>query len=140
MKIIFVDTDKTFSKEFEESFKRTNRVTTFPEMFEAYKWMKADENTPDIIVTEIDLYQPTGLQSLKFLLTKSKLKNTYIVGFTQHSMSESEKKLILSEGASEVFEKNKLVSGFSAYLKFLSDPNIKQKSSDKKFSEKGKSK
>jgi len=131
MKIIVVDSDKNFIKEVEESFKRTNRVTTFTEMFEAYKWMKPDENIPDVIVIEIDLHQPTGLQTLKFLLTKTKLKNIHIIGFTHHALSENEKNLILSEGASEVFEKKNVLSGLSTYLKYLSDLSVKQKAAKK---------
>ncbi len=131
MKIVVVDSDKSFVKEVEESFKRTNRVTVFSEMFEAYKWMRSDENVPDIIVIEIDFHLPTGLQTLKFLLTKSKLKNTHIIGFTHHTLSDTEKKLIISEGAAEVFEKKNIVSGLSAYLKYLTDLSVKHKPAKK---------
>ena len=124
MKIVFVDTEKAFVKEFEESFKLTNRVSIFNDMLDAYKWIKIDENIPEVIVTELDINESTGLQSLKFLLTKSKLKNTAIVGFTNHEMDENEKNLILNEGASEVFEKKNLISGLSTYLKYLSDPSF----------------
>lgn len=131
MKVVVVDNDKTFVKEIEESFKKTHRIFTFSEMFEAYKWMKFDENIPDVIVAEIDLHQPTGLQTLKFLLTKSKLKNTHIVGFTNHALPDNEKQLITSEGASEVFEKKNLVSGLSTYLKYLSELAPKNKATKK---------
>lgn len=131
MKIIIVDSDKNFVKEVEESFKKTNRVTIFSEMFEAYKWMKTSENTPDIIVIEIDIHQPTGLQTLKFLLSKSKLKSTHIIGFTNHSLDDTEKKLIINEGAEEIFEKKNLVSGLSAYLKYLTDTSVKHGSAKK---------
>src|SRR5688572_26527911 len=118
MLIIYVDTDSAMQERLSETFRQTHRVMLFAELFEAYKWIKHNE-IPDVIVTEMDVDASTGLQSLRFLQSKAKLKHTHLIGFT-HQPGDYES-LVLSEGASALFPKENLVDNLSSYIGFVSN-------------------
>ncbi len=122
MTIVFVNQDKILRESFLETFQQTNKVYCFNEMFEAYKWMKKSLVPPNMIVTEVDLVDPSGLQSLKFLETKSKLKDTLLIAFTPENIERDQISYVVSEGADAVFSKPTLLSDMSSYLKFLESP------------------
>lgn len=100
-----------------ESFQQpAHNVVSFSELYEAYKWIKRNE-IPDVIVTEMDVESSTGLQALKFLLTKAKLKETHIVGFAEGDRYAD---LAVAEGAALLLTRNDLPEQLSDYVKKLS--------------------
>ncbi len=127
MLIVYVDTDTQMQERIAESFyQQPHNVVSFSELYEAYKWIKRNE-IPDVIVTEMDVESSTGLQALKFLLTKAKLKQTRIVGYANAAV-ERYTDLAVAEGASTLFVKTELPEQLSAYVKRLSAPPTKAKS------------
>ena len=119
MMIVFVNQDKVLRESFLQTFQQTNKVYCFAEMFEAYKWIKRYEVPPSLIITEVDLLDPSGLQTLKFLETKSKLKDTKLSAFTPEQVEREQISLVVSEGADAVFSKPTLMSEVSSYIKYL---------------------
>lgn len=117
MTIIYIDTDTEMQNRVSEMFKHSHSVFLFSELYEAYKWIKKNE-IPDMIVTEIDIESSMGLQALKFLASKSKLKATNLIGYVSN-LNPEYKSLAISEGADEIFSKNVLIENLSSYLKFI---------------------
>jgi DNA-binding response OmpR family regulator len=136
MTIIFVDPDKTNQEKFEETFRQTNKVVCFNDMYDAYLWTKKHTKAPDIILIEVELNTPVGLQTLKFLESKSKLAFTNLIAFTTEKFTEAQKRFAISEGADAIFEKEKLFSELSAYIKFLNADRVASSKAPKKYSEK----
>lgn len=134
MTIIFVDPDKTLQEKFEETFRQTNKVVCFDDMYDAYLWTKKYTKAPDVILVEVELNSPAGLQTLKFLESKSKLAFTNLVAFTTEKFTEAQKRFAISEGADAIFEKDKLFSELSSYLKFLNADRAATAKSSKKYS------
>lgn len=97
---------------------------------------KKTPGAPDMIISEVDIHDPSGLQSFKFLETKSKLKNTKLVAFTPEPVEKEQISLVISEGADAVFSKSSLFSDISSYLKYLQTSEPRSKSESKKPSEK----
>jgi len=124
MFIVYVDTDAAMHERMTDTFRQTHRVLSFAELFEAYKWIKHND-IPDVIVTEMDVDASTGLQSLRFLQSKAKLKQTHLVGFTHQPGNYTD--LLLSEGAAALFAKANLIDELSAYLQFISAARPKAK-------------
>jgi DNA-binding NtrC family response regulator len=114
MLVVYIDDDIQMHERVTDSLKPAYNVMAFPELYEAYKWIKRNE-IPDVIVTEMDIESSTGLQALKFLLTKAKLKNTRIVGYA-HQGVDTYADLAVSEGAAALFFKNDLVESLSNLL------------------------
>ena len=132
MMIIFVNHDKTLRETFMNTFHQTSKVFCFSEMFEAYKWIKRHDKSPDVIITEVDLQDPSGLQTLKFLETKSKLKETKLIAFTTEPAAKEEISFVVSEGADAVFSTQSLLSDVSSYLKYLESTSTSTKAGAKK--------
>src|SRR5881394_1555016 len=105
MLIIYIDSDLSMQERLSEKFSTGHRVLSFAELFEAYKWIKHNE-IPDVIVTEMDVENSMGLQALKFLQSKAKLKQTHKIGFTLLPGDYTD--LVVSEGASALFAKEEL--------------------------------
>ena len=127
MLIVYVDTDTQMHERVAESFyQQPHNVVSFAELFEAYKWIKRNE-IPDVIVTEMDVESSTGLQALKFLLTKAKLKQTRIVGYANGGVDRYAD-LAVAEGASTLINKTDLPEQLAAYVKHISPPAAKAKS------------
>ena len=126
MLIVYVDTDTQMHERIAESFyQQPHNVVSFSELFEAYKWIKRNE-IPDVIVTEMDVESSTGLQALKFLLTKAKLKQTRIVGYANAGVDRYAD-LAVAEGASLLLPKAELPEQLASYVKRLSAPATKAK-------------
>ncbi|HZG00284.1 MAG TPA: response regulator [Chitinophagales bacterium] len=126
MLIVYVDTDTQMHERIAESFyQQPHNVVSFSELFEAYKWIKRNE-IPDVIVTEMDVESSTGLQALKFLLTKAKLKQTRIVGYANAGVDRYSD-LAMAEGASTLLAKTELPDQLAAYVKRISAPAPKAK-------------
>jgi DNA-binding NtrC family response regulator len=119
MLIVYVDTDATMQERVSETLQTDHRVVTFAELFEAYKWIKHND-VPDVIVTEMDVDASMGLQSLHFLKSKAKLKQTHLIGFTQEPGNFTE--LVLSEGAAALFAKENLLDHLMSYVHAVSTP------------------
>ncbi|GDX53016.1 hypothetical protein LBMAG27_20630 [Bacteroidota bacterium] len=134
MIIVFVNPDKILRDSFLQTFQQTNKVYSFTEMFDAYKWIKRNEVPPNLIITEVDLLDPSGLQSLKFLETKSKLKDTKLIAFTPEQVEKEQISLVVSEGADAVFSKPTLFNEVSSYIKYLESPGTVSKAKSKKLS------
>lgn len=116
MLIVYVDPDIQMHERIAESFRQEpHNVVSFAELYEAYKWIKRNE-IPDVIVTEMDVESSTGLQALKFLLTKAKLKETRIVGYADGGVDRYAD-LAVAEGAAWLFPKNDLPEQLSVYVK-----------------------
>lgn len=136
MMLVFVNEDKELQENFFHTFHQTNKVFCFSEMYDAYKWIKKTPDAPDMIISEVDIHDPSGLQSFKFLETKSKLKNTKLVAFTPEPVEKEQISLVISEGADAVFSRSSLFSDISSYLKYLQTSEPRSKSESKKPSEK----
>ena len=136
MMIVFVNPDKALRETFMQTFHQTSKVFCFGDMFEAYKWIKRHDKSPDVIITEVDLQDPSGLQTLKFLETKSKLKETKLIAFTPEPPAKEEISLVVSEGADAVFSTPTLLQDISSYLKFLESSSTSTSGGTKKSSEK----
>ncbi len=122
MMVVFVNQDKNLQESFIKAFQKTNNVHCFNEMFEAYKWIKRTNKSPNIIISEVNLSDPSGMQSLKFLVTKNKLKETRHIVVTNTQPEREELSYILSEGAAAVFSKDTCLTDISAYFKYLDSP------------------
>ena len=126
MLIVYVDTDTQMHERVAESFyQQPHNVVSFSELFEAYKWIKRNE-IPDVIVTEMDVESSTGLQALKFLLTKAKLKQTRIVGYANGGVDRYAD-LAVAEGASTLIAKTELPEQLAAYVNHIAAPPPKAK-------------
>lgn len=136
MMIVFVNQDKALRESFMETFHQTSKVFCFGDMFEAYKWIRRHDKSPDVIITEVDLQDPSGLQTLKFLETKSKLKATKLIAFTPEPAAKEEISLVVSEGADAVFSTSTLLKDVSSYLKFLDSNSTSNKGGTKKSMDK----
>jgi DNA-binding NtrC family response regulator len=112
MLIVYIDQDIEMQQHIADSLKSTHDVVTFAELFEAYKWIRRNK-IPEVIITEIDVESSTGLQELKFLLTKAKLKNTRIIGYA-HQGVETYADLAVSEGAHALYPKSELAKNLTA--------------------------
>jgi DNA-binding NtrC family response regulator len=113
MLIVFVDTDADMQQRLAESLSPKHQIVAFAELYEAYKWIKHND-IPDVIVTEMDVESSMGLQSLRFLQSKAKLKQTHLLGFTHQPGNYAD--LVKSEGAAGLFAKNSLVEELSSYI------------------------
>ncbi len=134
--IVFVNHDKGLRETFMNTFHQTSKVFCFGDMFEAYKWIRKHDKSPDVIITEVDLQDPSGLQTLKFLETKSKLKETKLIAFTPEPAAKEEISLVVSEGADAVFTTATLLSDVSSYLKYLESTSTSTKSGNPKSTDK----
>jgi len=134
--IVFVNQDKALRESFMQTFHQTSKVFCFGDMFEAYKWIRRHDKSPEIIITEVDLQDPSGLQTLKFLETKSKLKETKLIAFTPEPAEKDEISLVVSEGADAVFSTPTLLKDVSSYLKYLESTSTSTKVGTKKTADK----
>ena len=66
--IVFVNNDMGLQELFFHTFHQTNQVFCFSDMYDAYKWAKKNKKSPSIIISEVDLQDPSGLQAIKFIL------------------------------------------------------------------------
>jgi DNA-binding NarL/FixJ family response regulator len=103
-----------------EVLMHSHRIECFETLYEAYKWIKRNQ-IPDIIITDFEMDQPTQLQSIKFLQTKVKLKNTKMIGYSD-VVNADYLRLALTHKASRLFLKSELISGLIDYLNLLSSP------------------
>ena len=124
MLIVYVDSDATMQERLSDTFRQTHRVLAFNELFEAYKWIKHND-IPDVIVTEMDVDASMGLQSLRFLQSKAKLKQTHLIGYTQQPGNYTD--LVVSEGAAALFAKELLIDELTAYVNYLNTNTRKAK-------------
>jgi len=136
MMILFVDHDINLQEEFYNTFRATNKVFCFNEMFEAYLWLKKGSKRPDIIVSQVDIHDPAAMQTIKFLESKNKLKDAKLVAFTTELLEDSQKTWVMSEGADAVFEKKNLMNDMSNYINYLNVKKSAASNSKKKKSAK----
>ncbi len=120
MLILYIDTDIVMHEKIKEVFLHAHRVECFETLYEAYKWTKRNQ-TPDIIITDFEMDHPTQLQSIKFLQTKVKLKNTKMIGYSD-VVNADYLRLAITHRASRLFSKSELISGLIDYLNMLSSP------------------
>ncbi len=125
--IVFVNNDMGLQELFFHTFHQTNQVFCFSDMYDAYKWAKKNKKSPSIIISEVDLQDPSGLQAIKFLETKNNFKNTRLVAFTLGQVEKEEINLIISEGADAVFSRQTLLNDISSYLKYIKSTQSKNK-------------
>ena len=124
MLIIYVDSDANMQERLADVLGTGHRLVSFAELYEAYKWIKHND-VPDMIITEMDLENSMGLQSLRFLQSKAKLKQTHLVGFTHQAVAYAE--LLISEGAAALFPKETLPENMASYIKATTGGSRKNK-------------
>lgn len=114
MLILYIDTDISMHNQVREALIEKHRVETFENLYEGYKWIKANE-VPDIIITDFEMDQPTQLQSIKFLQSKVKLKQVKMIGYSDVVNSDY-LRLAITHRATRLFPKNELISMLTDYL------------------------
>lgn len=118
MLILYIDTDLVVQEKIKEVLIGSHRIECFGTLYEAYKWIKRNQ-IPDIIITDFEMDQPSQMQSIKFLQTKSKLRNTKMIGYSD-SINADFIRLAITHGAANLFAKSELIKELLNYLNILS--------------------
>lgn len=114
MLILYIDTDLSMQHQIKEALMDNHRVEVFENLYDGYKWIKANE-VPDIIITDFEMDQPTQLQSIKFLQSKVKLKRVKMIGYSEVVNSDY-LRLAITHRATRLFPKSELIPLLKEYL------------------------
>ncbi len=122
MLILYIDTDTEMQTKIRESSLDSYAIECFENLYDAYKWIKRNQ-IPDYIITDFEMDQPTQLQSIKFLLTKIRLRNTKMIGYSENVNAEYVR-LAMMHKAVRLFAKSELIPALKDYLNMVKSSKL----------------